>query len=195
MRRLTRLLRYRLIIPILRRREPPVISARGVMVGVICAMNPFVGAQMLIVCGVWAVQRAVAPNWRFSVVAALAWTWITNVFTIPFFYYVFLITGRLMLGQWNQILGFDAFSEDLDRILATDSGGLAAAWHLTLAMITLWGVPLFVGSIPYALVGGWIGYRWSQGFIERYRHRARLRLLRRGRMARARRVGTHSRTA
>jgi len=184
MRGLTRLLRYRLLVPILRRREPPVIPARGVMVGVICALNPFVGAQMLIVSAVWAIQRILAPGWKFSVVAALAWTWITNVLTLPFFYYVFLVTGRLMLGQWDQLLGFETFRVELQTILDGQEAGLSKIWNVTEALITLWGIPMFIGSVPWAVLGGWLGYSWSLRFIARYRRRARARFLHRSRRMR-----------
>ena len=184
MRGLTRLLRYRLLVPILRRREPPVIPARGVMVGVICALNPFVGAQMLIVSAVWAIQRILAPDWKFSVVAALAWTWITNVLTLPFFYYVFLVTGRLMLGQWDQLLGFETFRVELQTILDGQEAGLSKIWNVTEALITLWGIPMFIGSVPWAVLGGWLGYSWSLRFIARYRRRARARFLHRSRRMR-----------
>lgn len=178
-RGLARLVRYRLVIPILRNRQPPEVSARGVMVGVVCAMNPFVGAQMTIVAAIWAIQRLLAPGWRFNVVAALAWTWISNVFTVPAFYYAFLVTGRAMLGRWEGMLGFGAFRAELDAALAAGQGGWLAAWDIAVAMVELWGAPMFLGSVPWAIVGGWIGYRWSLRFVEGRRRAARARRARR----------------
>ena len=98
LRKLSRILKYRLLVPILRSNLPPVETARGVAVGLVSAMNPFVGIQMALVGAFWAFQKLVLPNWRFNLIAALAWTWVTNIFTVPIVYYVFLITGRLMLG-------------------------------------------------------------------------------------------------
>ena len=168
-RNLLRLLRYRLVIPILRGQNPPVHSARGVLVGLACAMTPLVGVQMAMVASVWAVQRVVAPDWRFNVVVAMAWTWVTNVFTVPPVYYVFLVTGRLMLGRWEQSLGFGEFAKTLDEILAIDGGGLSSAWDIMIAMIDLWGVPMFIGCVPWAVLFGWLGYRWSLRFVEHRR--------------------------
>ena len=59
---------------------PPVETARGVAVGLVSAMNPFVGIQMALVGAFWAFQKLVLPNWRFNLIAALAWTWVTNIY-------------------------------------------------------------------------------------------------------------------
>ncbi|MBM85033.1 MAG: hypothetical protein CMM47_03300 [Rhodospirillaceae bacterium] len=181
LRDLKRLLRYRLIIPILRGNKPPEHSARGVLVGIACAMTPLVGVQMMMVAGVWVVQKMVAPNWRFSVVVAMAWTWITNVVTVPPIYYLFLVTGRIMLGRWEQSLGFRAFSAKLKEILSIDGGGLMAAWDIMVAMVELWGVPMFIGCVPWAILCSWIGYRWSSRFVIRRRQAMRERFLSRRR--------------
>jgi uncharacterized protein (DUF2062 family) len=178
-RSLTRMLRYRLLIPIQRGQNPPTVTARGVLVGMICAMTPFVGIQMAMVASVWAVQRVVAPGWRFSVVVAMAMTWVTNVFTLPPFYYLFLVTGRIMLGRWEESLGFSAFTAKLDETLSIDGGGLAAAWEITLAMVELWGLPMFLGCVPWACLCGWLGYLWSLRFVTRRRQAMQERLLRR----------------
>jgi uncharacterized protein (DUF2062 family) len=178
-RSLMRLCRYRLIIPILRGRNPLAHTARGVLVGLLCAMTPLVGIQMAMVASVWAVQRVVAPEWRFNVVIAMAWTWITNVFTLPPIYYVFLVTGRLMLGRWEESLGFSDFADKLKEILSLGGGGFTAAWEITLAMVKLWGLPMFLGCVPWAILCGWIGYRWSLRFVTRRRDAMRERLMHR----------------
>ena len=159
--KLIRLFRYRLVIPILRSQSPPVETARGVLVGLVSAMNPFVGIQMALVGGFWAFQRFLLPKWKFNIIPALAWTWVTNVFTVPFVYYIFLITGRLMLGRWDQSLGFKEFSIKLEELLLIGGGSITAVWDITLTMIDLWGLPLFLGCIPWAVLTGWIGYSWT----------------------------------
>jgi uncharacterized protein len=178
-RSLIRLFRYRLVIPLLRGKNPPVHTARGVLVGLMCAMTPLVGVQMAMVAAVWAVQRTVAPEWRFNVVVAMGWTWITNIFTLPPIYYLFLVTGRLMLGRWEESLGFSAFSTKLEEILSIGGDGLTAAWAITVAMVDLWGLPMFLGCVPWAILSGWIGYAWSLRFVTRRREATRERLLRR----------------
>ena len=113
LRKLSRILKYRLLVPILRSNLPPVETARGVAVGLVSAMNPFVGIQMALVGAFWVFPKLVLPNWRFNLIAALAWTWATNIFTVPIVY-MFLITGRLMLGRWEEFLGFDEFAQRLE---------------------------------------------------------------------------------
>ncbi len=167
-----RLLRYRLLIPMLRSKEGPQFRARGVLIGLLCAMTPLVGVQMAMVAGVWAVQRLIVPNWRFSVVIAMAWTWVTNVFTVPPLYYLFLLTGQLMLGRRDRSISFDAFAVELDSVLETDGHFLEAVWNITVGMLQLWGLPMFLGCIPWAIASGWIGYRWSLRFISRHRSAA-----------------------
>jgi uncharacterized protein (DUF2062 family) len=178
-RSLIRMLRYRLLIPIQRGQNLPVVTARGVLVGMICAMTPLVGIQMAMVASVWVVQRVVAPDWRFSVVVAMAMTWVTNVFTLPPLYYLFLVTGRIMLGHWEESLGFSAFAGKLDKILSIDGGGLAAVREITFAMVELWGLPMFLGCVPWAALCGWLGYLWSLRFVTRRHQAMRERLLRR----------------
>ena len=69
-----------------------------------------------------------------------------------------------MLGKWDQSLGFSEFSLNLKETLIVSGGGLTAIWDITLTMIELWGLPLFIGCIPWALVTGWVGYNWALKF-------------------------------
>ena len=173
LRKLSRILKYRLLVPILRSNLPPVETARGVAVGLVSAMNPFVGIQMALVGAFWAFQKLVLPNWRFNLIAALAWTWVTNIFTVPIVYYVFLITGSLMLGRWEEFLGFDEFAKRLEDILSIGGGGVTAAWDIMAAMVSLWGIPLFIGCIPWAIFSGLVGYYWTLKYQESKRRRGR----------------------
>ena len=72
LRKLARILKYRLLIPILRSNAPPVETARGVAVGLVSAMNPFVGIQMALVGAFWTLQKLFLPRWKFNLIAALA---------------------------------------------------------------------------------------------------------------------------
>jgi len=166
---LSRLLRYRLVIPILRGTGLPDYTARGVGIGVAVSLTPLVGIQMPIVAGLWSLVRLLRPSWTFNLVVALAWTWATNVFTVPIVYYVFLQTGNLMLGRWENLTAFGHFSERLDAILGLDVSGIMAVWVYLTAMLDEWGLPLFVGCVPWMVAGGWIGYRWSHIYIERFK--------------------------
>lgn len=171
MDRIGRLFRYRLVIPVLRGKHAPEHTARGVLVGLLAALTPTVGVQMPIVFAIWLAVRAVRPSWDFNLIVGMAWTWVTNIFTVPPFYYCFLVTGQFLMGRGGEGGGYSAFQDRLGSLLATDAGFLETMWIYVAGIFELWGVPMFVGSIPWAIVGSWIGYRWSLRMIRRFRLR------------------------
>ena len=171
MSRIGRLFRYRLVIPVLRGKHMPEHTARGVLVGLLAALTPTVGIQMPIVFVIWLAVRAVRPSWDFNLIVGMAWTWVTNIFTVPPLYYGFLVTGRFLMGRWDEEGGYSDFQDRLGGLLATDAGPLETLWIYVVGIFDLWGVPMFVGSIPWAILGSWIGYRWSLGMIRRFRLR------------------------
>ncbi len=164
---LSRMVRYRMVIPVIRGRGDPRRTARGVCVGLGLAMMPTVGAQMVLVGIFWAIMRVIAPGWRFNVVVALAWTWFTNIFTLVPIYYLFLVTGNVMLLRENPFGGFDAFSTRLMELLQADLGMFEYAWVTTVAIFDEWGLPMVLGSFPWAIVSAWLGYVWCLKFLER----------------------------
>jgi uncharacterized protein len=163
-----RLLRYRLLVPIMRGRHDPEYTARGSLVGVLIAMSPLVGIQMAIVGVIWAAVRWVAPRWGFNLVVALAWTWITNVFTLPPIYYVFLLTGRLIMGRFDEPMGFGEFSRLLTEIVTRDESFFEAAWLATVDVVNTWGWPMMVGCVPWAIACSIPAYYWSLSVIRRF---------------------------
>ncbi len=178
---LRRMLRYRLLVPLLRAKHPPEYTARGVFVGLLVAMTPTVGVQMPICLVIWVVLRVVRPGWDFNAIVAMAWTWITNIFTLGPIYYLFLVTGRLMLGDFGDFSGYAEFTAMLTKMLSTDAGFLESLWTYTVALFETWGLPMFIGSIPWALLSAVIGYRWSLKLLHRVRaRRMRKRRARKG---------------
>jgi uncharacterized protein (DUF2062 family) len=175
--RIRRLFRYRLVIPILRAKHPPEYTARGVLVGLLIAMTPTVGVQMVIVFAIWLMIRAVFPTLSFNLVIGMAWTWITNVVTAPPLYYVFLVTGRVMLGQWEPVTGYQAFRSRIVALMTIDANWFEAFWRFLVGIFSEWGVPMFLGSVPWALLTAWLGYRWSVRLIRRFRLRRMRRLM------------------
>lgn len=177
--RLRRQVLYRLVVPILRSKHSPEYTARGVLFGLLAAMTPTVGVQMIIVLGMWGLVRTFRPAWDFNVIVGMAWTWVTNIFTVPPVYFVFLVTGRLMLGQWDDIGGYGEFSGQLSEMLNSKMGFFESLWVYTLELFRIWGLPMFLGSIPWAIVTSWVGYRWSlnllRNFSDRRQNRASAR--------------------
>lgn len=171
--RIIRIARYRLHIPMIRNRQPVHIVARGVSVGMFWAMTPFFGIHMALVLGTWIAARKLF-NWNFSLVNGLAWTWTTNVFTVLPAFYLFYVTGQMLLGQFSDPLGYDMFKSVFhmaEQKAANDPG--SAGFHLGQLWKTF-GLPLFLGSALWAIFSGWLAYYMSTAFVLRYReHRAR----------------------
>ena len=161
MNRLRRLLLHRLIAPLMRSRNPPQYTARGTAIGLAIAFTPTVGVQMPIALLLWLIIRYLRPAWDFNLLVAIAWTWVTNVFTMAPIYYGFLVTGRIMLGRWDRLRGFEVFEEKLGAALAVDAGPIETVWVYMVNLFEQFGLPMWVGSLPWALFLGWLGYRWS----------------------------------
>jgi len=185
-KRLERLWRYRLLIPLKRNPHPPEYSAYGIMVGVGVALTPTVGVQMGIVVLIWLIARHVF-GWHFSVVLGCAWTWITNYLTAPPIYYVLYVTGHLMLGRWSALGGYDAFAEVSRSFFSPpDLGTIELAEFYITTVFVGWGVPMLVGCVPFVIIGGALAYWWSLRFVIRYRRARQQRRIRRAKRARLR---------
>ncbi len=153
------LLRLKLVVPLLRSKKPPEFTARGAMIGMGWAMTPLVGIQMYMVFLTWLFTRRFF-KWDFSLPIGLAWTWVTNVFTVPPFYYAFYVTGKIMTGEFAERTTYAKFVGLLKNTLNED--GLAEALKTSLdILIKDWGASMMLGSIPWIIGGGWLAYRWT----------------------------------
>lgn len=174
-RRFVRSLRSRLIRPLLHPRHPPEYMARGVFFGLFVALSPTTGIQMPLILVLWLLVRRFRSSWNFHLLVAMAWTWVTNVLTIPPLYYLYVVTGRVLLGWWDRIKSFETFESRLSETLSPQAGWLEAIWVYTVNFIEKFGLPVFVGSIPWMILGSWLGYTWSLALIRRIRARRRRR--------------------
>jgi uncharacterized protein (DUF2062 family) len=121
----------------------------------------------------WLALRRSA-RFEFSLLVACAWTWVTNVFTMWPVYYVFYVTGKLVLGDWRGELGYKYVVGQLKAAFATGDDVISGLIATFGALVKEDGLPMAIGSIPYALLFGWLGYRWSLAYLtERQRHRER----------------------
>lgn len=162
-----RLVHDKLIAPMRRSRHPPEYTARGVFFGLLIALTPTVGIQMGVVLGLWVLVHRLTPRWDFNLVVALAWTWVTNVFTAPPLYYIYIVTGRMMLGRWEDMQGYSVFARRLAATMPDDAGWLEQAWRFVVNLFDIFGVPMFVGCVPWMVLGAWAGYVWSLGLLRR----------------------------
>lgn len=164
---LKRICKMRLIVPMVRLNLPPEVKAMGVGVGLFWAMTPLVGIQMWLVFMTWIFFRRILKI-DFSLVLGIAWTWLTNVFTMIPAYYVFYITGQIMRGNFASSSGYESLSH-----IVTDTfmGELSFVdkWLLLFKILLKdWGVSMAVGCLPWAIVSSIIGYRITLRY-ERYR--------------------------
>lgn len=176
--RLARAARFRLIVPLMRSRHTPEWSARAALVGLIWALTPSVGFQMPLVFVTWLAARRLF-KWDFSLIQGLAWTWVTNAFTALPCYYVFFLTGQVMLGRWSDLSGYDSFLRIFRAVFADDLTLLATTKAVSKVLLLEWGTAMWLGSLPWALLVGWIGYRLTLRFVIAYRHARARRMARR----------------
>ena len=167
-RRFLRMLRYRLVIPILRSRHSAEYTARGIMIGLILAFTPTFGIQMILAFLLWVGARRVL-RWDFSLVQAAAWTWVANYVTAIPIYYLLFVTGQLMLGRWSDISGYGSF-----LVLFNDTFGDGMSfWEQTRIAAGIvfldWGLAMCVGALPWCALMGWLGYTLGLRFARHQR--------------------------
>jgi uncharacterized protein (DUF2062 family) len=176
LKKLNRLVHFRLVIPLMRSPHTPEYTARGVMVGLFWAFTPLIGVQMYLVFLSWLIARR-KPAWDFNLLVGLAWTWVTNVFTLIPTYYLFYVTGQILLGRTDTITGYDHFAHAWQAALEAESYTQGFVAYVR-TIVSEQGVPMLVGSIPYAFGTAWLGYRWSLKFIitlRKARHERKIR--------------------
>lgn len=168
--RLGRIVRYRMVIPLRRSIHPAEHSARGVAVGLAWGLTPTVGIQMIFAFVTWVIARYLF-NWNFSLILAVAWTWATNVVTLVPCYFLFYMTGQIMLGRFDDLSGYSEFGRLLESMMVNDTtlSYLKVIWVYTIAIYKAWGLPLVIGCLPWSVLGAWLGYVLSLRFIKGHR--------------------------
>jgi uncharacterized protein (DUF2062 family) len=165
---LYRLLRHKLVLPLLRSHHPPQFAARGTALGLILAFTPTIGLHTLIAGALWA-ATARAPKLHFSLILALAWTWASNPLTAVPIYYLLYVTGQMMFGHWGHLSGYADFALLARDLHEGDRTLLQNAELLAKILLEDWGLTMLVGSIPWAAIVGGLGYWGSLKFVEAYR--------------------------
>lgn len=155
--------------PILHAQHPPEYTARAVGVGLFVAFTPFFGIHIAIVLALWAIARAISGNLSFNPVLASAWTLISNVFTIAPLYYVFIQTGRFMSGRWDHIQSFETYLPEFEQTSYTEFSWIEIMSTKAVGLFAQFGIPLFVGCLPWAMFIGIFGYCVSLYFIRQHR--------------------------
>jgi uncharacterized protein (DUF2062 family) len=168
--RLRRMVHYQMFIPLMRSRHSAEYTARGVALGFAIGITPTAGLQLISCAITWIVAKKIF-KWDFNVILAMAWTWNSNTFTIPPIYFICYVTGQLLLGNWDDLVGYHVFAAKFDDIFSIDlewsSAGEVIAFLFTDVFLVM-----MLGSIPWFVLTYWLTYRWTMRFMERY-HLAR----------------------
>ena len=165
--RCERLLKMKLVVPVLRSTLPPEVKAMGVAVGLFWAMTPLVGIQMWLVFMTWLFFKKVL-HIDFSLVLGVAYTWVTNVFTMIPVYYIFYVSGQIMRGRISDISGYSKLSGIFKDAFMGDLS-FADKWLLIFKILVKdWGVSMAIGCLPWAIVCSIIGYKLTLKFEENY---------------------------
>ena len=93
--------------------------------------------------------------------------WISNPLTMVPLYYLFLLTGYLLLETKN-VLSYELFTETLTRISET-----AGTWEMVITgahfLLIGLGWPMIIGSLVYAVPGFIISYFMTAKIVASHR--------------------------
>ncbi len=142
-------------------------------------MTPLVGIQMWLVFMTWVVAKKVF-KWSFSMPLALAWTWVTNVFTMVPVYYVFYVTGQILQGNLDSIGGYDNLKEIISKAFMADYT-FVEQWTFFFKMLVQdWGVAMAIGCLPWAVAAYISGYYFTMKYELARQRRREAKLKQRG---------------
>lgn len=164
--KMARMVYYRLIVPIRRERRSPRVIAWGVAIGLFIGMTPTVGIQMPLVAVLWWLARQF--QWNFSLILAIAWSWLSNAATMIPLYYLFYVTGLTLLPDDGQKFTFETFSHHIESNMAATET-LEGSFHFLWDLIESIGLSIVVGCLPYAIVLSALGYWFALQVAKGYR--------------------------
>ena len=134
--------------------------------------------QLLAVVLTWIVARRLF-RWDFSMLLAIAWTGVTNILTAAPIYYTFFVTGQLMRGEWSGLPTYRDFLSQWHAVVSPDLDWIQQAIAAAKLVLADWGLTVLLGSLPFSIVCGWIGYHLTYRFVVRYRRARAERIARR----------------
>jgi uncharacterized protein len=135
-------------------------------------LTPTIGLQTVEITATWLIARRLFAK-DSSLLQAFIWVWVNNPLTVVPMYYAFYVTGLWLTGQGDQSRGYAAFEDLL-------AGGEQPWLTRVTALMAAVGVPLLIGSVPYATLGALASYTWAKAIVMRRRdrrNRARLSAL------------------
>ena len=119
------------------REHAPDYIARGAGIGLFVSFTPTVGIQIPILLGLRVVLKRL---WPFHLPLALLTTLPTNALTIPFLYYFYVVTGRIMLGRTENLRGFEVFTNRMEQTGLDNLSWYEALWQSAHTLLTEFGL-------------------------------------------------------
>ncbi len=154
--------------------------ARSVAVGLVAGLSPLLGLQVVLIGIVWWICNRWAAKWRFSWVIAFAWSWVSNPISIVPMYYFYITTGRILMGQAfgaersvTTLSGYEALQRQLALPANLDSDFFAQIFYYLNGLLHNFGLPLFIGSLPWMVIGSWLGYQLTLRSLVAFRQHRR----------------------
>lgn len=135
-----------------KKERTPNYVALTVCVGVVAGLAPIIGQAYLCLL-IWIIFRFFKI--RFNLIASCALTFISNPFTTPFLFYLFYITGQMLLGE--NTIPFTNFVSQLNATFKDEYSFQILKETLSNLFHGI-AKPMFVGYIPWGIVGGALGY-------------------------------------
>ena len=149
-------------------------AALGSAIGMFVGLTPTVGIQMWIVFLIWLTCKQLLGI-QFDLIIGTALVWISNPFTIFFFYYGFLATGYgfySLVGMDHSELSYYIFHQKLSAILNAENAGF---WNImidgTRFLVYDLGFPMVLGSLFYAVPLAVLSYFFTKKLLLVYRVR------------------------
>lgn len=152
---------------LLGREHTPEFIARGAGFGLFVGFTPTTGLQIPILL---ALRGVLGRRLGFHLPLSILCTLPTNALTLPFIYYWYVVTGRIILGRFDNLRGFEVFSQRMDNtVVVEEVAWYESAWSTLTGLLTEFGLPLAIGSLPWALLAGLVGYALTLRYVRRSR--------------------------
>jgi len=164
--RLKRWFYIKLIIPMLRSSQSADQISRAVAIGIFWSLTPFFPIQTYLLIINWFIFRQ-HRELRFSFPVAIVFVWITNPLTMLPVYFVFHLTGQLLLGRSDDLMGYESFIAQWGVINFGEGRFFSIAQETAMLLITNYGITVGIGFLPYAVVGSALGYFGAQKILSR----------------------------
>lgn len=149
-------------------KDSPRNLALGAAIGTVVAFTPTFGFQMLIVTIIWTFARIFKKK-PFNLAMGCVLTWTTNYITVVPYYFLAYFTGVLIMKLFFSLSHTMTYEEFSMLWAPVIQGNLIDSLRAFVSVMLKIGIPLFIGSVPYAIVLGIVTYPLVYKAVEKSR--------------------------